>query len=392
MATIWDHSPYKGSDLLILLALADMANDAGRCWPSIPTIAQRARLSERQTMIILKRLKENQAIQWTNRAGSSNIYTVVSPAPLNPDSPLNSDSGVRPDSPLPLNPDSPTPESGFTPPLNPDSPKPLLNHHINHQDEPSLLLQPDGSDTAEPDGAGHCPEPVVVVVVGTDGVEWPLDEIKNTAGLTFSFRDTSQAKTYISKWLYALSPEGSGINTPARWAKAHMDDDPDPRYLEIVEAGPTRITTSYWGAGAHVEALRKAGVATLLTKMIPSLAQPEPETQDRPQDDEPVEDVPNPNPRIFTLNGLPLAPSKAWESAIGQIRRDTPQRSFYEWVSKAVLLDYDQNVFLVGFPTELERDGFMSRFGSTTTRLLTGITNKSVELQVTTWDKWETSE
>jgi len=261
---------------------------------------------------------------------------------------------------------------------------------------PETTTTHDPADTTENDDAGHRLEPVVVVV-GADGVEWPLDEIKNTAGLTFLFRDTDQAKTYISKWLYALSPEGNGINTPARWAKSHMDDDPDPRYLEIVEAGPTRITTSYWGAGAHVEALRKAGVATLLTKMIPDLAQPEPEIQNRPQDDPQdtsAPEVPSPKPRIFTKNGLAQAPNKAWAAAMGQMQMEIPRAAFDQWVRDLVLLDYDsdQQIFIVGSPNALSRNWVDNRLGVTLSRLLTGITNKSVELQVTTWDEWETSE
>ena len=53
MARVWAHSQQKGGELLVMLALADFANDDSECWPSIPTLAQKSRLSERQTRRVL---------------------------------------------------------------------------------------------------------------------------------------------------------------------------------------------------------------------------------------------------------------------------------------------------------------------------------------------------
>jgi len=36
---VWENSPLEGTSLLIHLALADGANDAGVTWPSVQTIA-----------------------------------------------------------------------------------------------------------------------------------------------------------------------------------------------------------------------------------------------------------------------------------------------------------------------------------------------------------------
>src|SRR5262249_22305654 len=57
MTRVWTHSQRKDGELLVMLALADFANDAGECWPSILTLAQKARLTERQTRRVLKRLE-----------------------------------------------------------------------------------------------------------------------------------------------------------------------------------------------------------------------------------------------------------------------------------------------------------------------------------------------
>jgi hypothetical protein len=57
MTAVWDHSPYDGGELLVLLALADWADDQGKCWPSIGAIAQKARLTERHVYNILRAMR-----------------------------------------------------------------------------------------------------------------------------------------------------------------------------------------------------------------------------------------------------------------------------------------------------------------------------------------------
>jgi hypothetical protein len=63
MADVWDHSPSDGGRLLVLLALADFANDRGICWPKTKKLAKRARLSERQVRRVLKELVEDGEIE-----------------------------------------------------------------------------------------------------------------------------------------------------------------------------------------------------------------------------------------------------------------------------------------------------------------------------------------
>lgn len=62
MSQVWDllDPKLKDARLLTLLALADHANDENMCWPSIPKLAQRARVSDRQVQRVL---------QWLINAG-----------------------------------------------------------------------------------------------------------------------------------------------------------------------------------------------------------------------------------------------------------------------------------------------------------------------------------
>lgn len=56
ISAVWEHSKAHGSGLLVLLAIADFANDSGAAWPSIETIAKKARTGVRRTQDLLKEL------------------------------------------------------------------------------------------------------------------------------------------------------------------------------------------------------------------------------------------------------------------------------------------------------------------------------------------------
>lgn len=66
---VWEHSPAKGGELLILLAIADFADDTGIAWPSIDTLAQKARLSTRQTQYNVRALIAGGQIAVEENAG-----------------------------------------------------------------------------------------------------------------------------------------------------------------------------------------------------------------------------------------------------------------------------------------------------------------------------------
>jgi len=59
MNWVWEHSSHKEGSLLVLLAIADIADDEGKAWPSIARIAAKARLSERQTQYVIRKLQRS---------------------------------------------------------------------------------------------------------------------------------------------------------------------------------------------------------------------------------------------------------------------------------------------------------------------------------------------
>lgn len=59
MTLVWEHAPYSEGSLLVLLALADWADDSGVSWPSIPTLAEKARLQRRRVQYIIRKLESD---------------------------------------------------------------------------------------------------------------------------------------------------------------------------------------------------------------------------------------------------------------------------------------------------------------------------------------------
>ena len=72
MARVWANSQQKGGELLVLLALADFSSDAGESWPSIPVLAAKAWLTDRQTQRVLNELEEAGEIRRVKSNGGRN--------------------------------------------------------------------------------------------------------------------------------------------------------------------------------------------------------------------------------------------------------------------------------------------------------------------------------
>lgn len=59
MTRVWEHGPDDRTETMVLLALADRANDDGTsCFPSVAEVSQRSRLSRRGTQKVIRRLEE----------------------------------------------------------------------------------------------------------------------------------------------------------------------------------------------------------------------------------------------------------------------------------------------------------------------------------------------
>lgn len=134
---VWAKSAARGSALLVLLALADRANDKGECWPSVGDIARRTRLGERAVRKVLRglvatgelRILRSGGGRKRSGAGWTNSYLVVagrSDDELNPER-----ACAKPGTPVPptRNTRSAYPERPFRGTVTEQS----ENHQENHQ-------------------------------------------------------------------------------------------------------------------------------------------------------------------------------------------------------------------------------------------------------------------
>lgn len=69
MTAVWDTSDKRGAELLVLLALADWANDRGECDPSYSQLAEKARVDRRRAMRIVDGLIKAGDVDKTTGAG-----------------------------------------------------------------------------------------------------------------------------------------------------------------------------------------------------------------------------------------------------------------------------------------------------------------------------------
>ena len=88
MTHVWKYSQHKGSALLTLLAIADCAHDDGtNAYPSIGTLAEKTRMTERNVQLVLKTLEASQELAIKRNAGPNGCHLFMvrmSPLPVSP--------------------------------------------------------------------------------------------------------------------------------------------------------------------------------------------------------------------------------------------------------------------------------------------------------------------
>jgi hypothetical protein len=120
MSRVWEKSEHVGSNLLMLLAIADFADDDGNAYPAVATLARKCRTSQRNANLILARLKSSGelAIRLNEGPKGVNRYQIQFPRP--------EVSYISEESFVPNEASGP-PEACFPKPLKRTSDKPSLN-------------------------------------------------------------------------------------------------------------------------------------------------------------------------------------------------------------------------------------------------------------------------
>lgn len=79
MTAVWDREDLSSTQKLVLLSLADWANDDGLCWPSIERIAKKSSLKKRAVQLAIRSLEEMQFIRREEVIGKGNRYWIHIP-------------------------------------------------------------------------------------------------------------------------------------------------------------------------------------------------------------------------------------------------------------------------------------------------------------------------
>ena len=77
MVLAWKVRDVSGTDKLVLLALADWANDEGLCWPSLDTLAEKSSLNRRTVMNAIGRLENAGLIRREILTGKGTKYWIT---------------------------------------------------------------------------------------------------------------------------------------------------------------------------------------------------------------------------------------------------------------------------------------------------------------------------
>lgn len=78
MSRVWESSQHAGSDLLMLLAIADFADDDGNAYPAVATLAKKCRMKPRNCQYILRTLEQSGelTIEANKGPGGLNRYRI----------------------------------------------------------------------------------------------------------------------------------------------------------------------------------------------------------------------------------------------------------------------------------------------------------------------------
>lgn len=113
LSTCWSIAGISPSQKLVLISLADQANDSGVCWPSVPHMTVRTGLSERAIRNSIRSLEDAGLLICRHRTGRSTWYdlTPALNAPLH-----HVQDTPAPDAPPPLHQmqDTPAPRAAIT--------------------------------------------------------------------------------------------------------------------------------------------------------------------------------------------------------------------------------------------------------------------------------------
>lgn len=152
MARVWEHSAHSGSNLLMLLAIADFADDDGRAYPSVPTLARKCRMKPRNANKVLAALRASGELDIVHGKGprGTSIYRVkVDGQGLHCSTGVHSRTGCTAvPEPLSCSTGAPCPAVPETPVLQ--DRQTITEPSVNHQEPPERVQRRKGKAAKRP--------------------------------------------------------------------------------------------------------------------------------------------------------------------------------------------------------------------------------------------------
>lgn len=156
MSDVWRHSQHSKSALIILLALADQAQDDGFCWPSIDKLAKKARVSRRTVLNVLDVLEQSEELSILRNWGhkGNNLYHVTPYMGDHLTAPIDWEEITLPDRVV---------ESGVGKdyPSDASSEKHIRELHPNHNEQKESVVSSSDLTTSVPDDSGEIVAPQI---------------------------------------------------------------------------------------------------------------------------------------------------------------------------------------------------------------------------------------
>lgn len=250
---VWKAFPRGGSELLVLLAMADYADkEGGSVFPSVATVARKARLSEAQARRIIRRLV---AERWVRLV----VASIGGSKTATNQYEINLSKLAEPLAPVIPVAEDDTPSAGDTPPLAPTLPLPLAPM----RDTPSAgarrsviypSLQPSGeplpSATACADRRRTRSKPSKVTWTpdgGWEGIDermksgwlkaYPACDIERQLAAMTAWLLANPKKAYKSAWLrfvtnWLARSQDRGGDTQSRQPNGHYISPQDKEMLD----------------------------------------------------------------------------------------------------------------------------------------------------------------
>ena len=135
---VLDKSQHAGTNLLMLVVLADYSDDDGNSYPAVASLARKCRMTPRNAQYILQELQASGELRVLKNEGPKgcnryriNLASLGTVTPMKPIAPLKAASGVKPT--------SPGGEAGFAKGVKATSPEPSLNRQrtVSSKSSPS---------------------------------------------------------------------------------------------------------------------------------------------------------------------------------------------------------------------------------------------------------------